>query len=198
MDPAERTHELIERLANLLRAEARLADGGALQPVHLQALAYLARCNRYSDTPGALTEYLGLTKGTVSQTLNVLEREGLLERRGDPADRRRVRLRLTAAGRRVVREAAPPPLLRQAVAALGPEREGRLAADLEELLRALQRAHGGRPFGVCRTCRHFQGGAAGGGRCGLTDEPLSARDAKLLCREACVVSGGAPPARPSH
>ena len=99
MDRAERAHELIERMANLLRAEARRVDG-QLQPVHLQALAYLARCNRYSDTAGALTEYLGLTKGTVSQTLNVLEREGLIAREEDPADRRRVRLRLTPAGRR--------------------------------------------------------------------------------------------------
>lgn len=182
MDSADRAHELLDRLANLLRADGRRVDGG-LQPVHLQTLTYLSRCNRYSDTPGALTEYLGLTKGTVSQTLNVLERDGLIERRADPADGRRVRLALTAAGRARVRAAAPPPVLREAAAALGDAQVGRLADDLEALLRALQRANGGRPFGVCQTCRHFQARDPAGGRCGLTGEPLAERDAIKLCRE---------------
>lgn len=181
MDPTERAHELIERLASVLRAEAR-SDGG-LQPVHLQALTYLARCNRYSDTPGALTEYLGLTKGTVSQTLNVLEREELIAREEDAADRRRVRLALTPAGRARVRAAAPPPVLREALAALEGERAERLARELEDLLRALQRVRGGRTFGVCGTCRHFAPQGGGRGRCGLTGEPLSERDAGKLCRE---------------
>ncbi len=183
MDRAERTHELIERLANLLRAEARRAEGVGLQPVHLQALAYLDRCNRYSDTPSAVTEYLGLTKGTVSQTLNVLEREGLLTRKEDPADRRRVHLRLTASGRRRVRSAAPPAVLREAVAALGERQAAELAGQLVELLRSLQRAQSGRSFGVCGTCRHFQPQAGSGGTCGLTREPLSQQDAAQLCRE---------------
>ena len=36
-------------------------------------LFYLNQANRFSNTPQALTEYLGLTKGTVSQTVLVLE-----------------------------------------------------------------------------------------------------------------------------
>ena len=61
-----------------MRTELRKAGADeALQPVHLQALIYLARANRYSNTPQALAEYLGLTKGTVSQTLLLLDRQGL-------------------------------------------------------------------------------------------------------------------------
>ena len=57
--------DLIERLTSLMRIWNRqhplLAE---LQPIQVSALIYLSRCNRYSDTPLAVTEYLGLTKGT--------------------------------------------------------------------------------------------------------------------------------------
>ena len=55
--------DLIERMAALIRSEERkkCAEFG-LQPVHLQVLDYLSRCNRYSDTPAALTNYLGMTR----------------------------------------------------------------------------------------------------------------------------------------
>ena len=62
--------ELVERLGNLMRAKLRRVSAQMqLQPVHMQALLYLSQANRYSNTPQALTEYLGLTKGTVSQSL---------------------------------------------------------------------------------------------------------------------------------
>src|SRR5258708_13661518 len=71
--------ELVERLGNLMRTELRKSGGDeALQPVHLQALIYLSKANRYSNTPQPLAEYLGLTKGTVSQTLLLLDRRGLI------------------------------------------------------------------------------------------------------------------------
>ena len=49
--------ELVERLGNLMRSELRKAGSDeSLQPVHLQAMIYLARANRYSNTPQALAE----------------------------------------------------------------------------------------------------------------------------------------------
>jgi DNA-binding MarR family transcriptional regulator len=93
--------ELVERLGNLMRTELRKSGSDeSLQPVQLQALIYLSKANRYSNTPQALAEYLGLTKGTVSQTLLLLDRRGLIERFEDEIDRRVVRLRLSAAGER--------------------------------------------------------------------------------------------------
>ncbi len=73
--------QILERLASLLRSESRtmLLEHG-LQPVQFEALQYIANCNRYSDTPMAVTEFLGQTKGTVSQTLKVLEKKGLIEK----------------------------------------------------------------------------------------------------------------------
>src|SRR3954471_23796070 len=79
----------------------------SLQPVHLQALLYLARANRYSNTPQALAEYLGLTKGNVSQTLLLLDRPGVIEGFEDDIDRRVVRLRLSSAGEQFIAESQP-------------------------------------------------------------------------------------------
>lgn len=174
----DRTAELIERLANLMATELRLAAAGhGLLAVHAHVLHYLARCNRYSNTAGALASYLGLTKGTISQSLSVLERRGLIVRRDDPADRRVVRLELTPEGSETAAVLFPPAPWRL----LDDEPE---AADaLEELLRTLQRHHGGRSFGVCSSCRHFLREPAGGFRCALTREPLDARDAAMICRE---------------
>ncbi len=179
----DRAFELLERIGTLLRTDERAAGlPHGLQPVHLQALRYLGRCNRYSDSPAAVAEYLGLTKGTVSQTLKLLEERGLVEKSSDAEDGRRVHLRLTGEGRKLLRGATPPSLLAAAGAALPAADRARLEQGLEALLRALQRENGGQAFGLCGTCRHFQPGPDGA-RCGLTREPLSERDAGLLCRE---------------
>ena len=183
---SDRTWELLERISAVVRAEARAAGlAHGLQPVHLQALSYVARCNRYSDTPASLGEYLGVTKGTASQTLGVLERHGLVSKRMDAEDRRLVRLGLTRAGRRVLDKIVPPPLVRENLAA-----SRTIEGVLEDLLRALQQARGGRAFGVCRTCRHFRRGREGGHRCGLTGEPLSTDEGTRICREHEAADSG--------
>lgn len=179
----DRLYALLERLGNLLRTEERAAGlPHGLQPVHLQALRYLQSCNRYSNTPAALTEYLGLTKGTVSQTLLLLEEKGLLRKEADREDRRVVHLLLTDAGRAVLDDALPPELFKRALAGL-PGGSEALEASLTGLLRSLQAANAQRSFGACGTCKHFKREGPGRYRCGITQEPLSREDSQLLCRE---------------
>jgi MarR family transcriptional regulator, negative regulator of the multidrug operon emrRAB len=184
MEDATRLIELLERLGNLLRTERRLgAHAAGLQPVHLQALAYLARCNRYSNTPAAVTAYLGTTKGTASQSLGVLERAGLVRRRVDPDDRRVTRLQLTPKGARLLGRLLPLPEWEASARTLEPE-QARAAADaLEALLRSRQASRGGRSFGACHTCRHFRREQGGRYRCGLTLEPLTADEGAQICHE---------------
>jgi DNA-binding MarR family transcriptional regulator len=179
----DRLYALLERLGNLLRTEERTAGlRHGLQPVHLQALRYLESCNRYSNTPAALTEYLGLTKGTVSQTLLLLEEKGLLRKEASTEDRRVVHLHLTEAGRAVLDEALPPALFTQVLGGLPGGGEA-LEESLAALLRSLQAANAQRSFGACGTCKHFRREGPGRFRCGLTKEPLSREDSVLLCRE---------------
>lgn len=176
-------YELLERLSNLLRAEEREAGArDSLQPAQLSVLYYLSRCNRYSDTPAAVTEYLGVTKGTASQTVMALDKRGFVEKRPDPGDGRVTRLRLTAAGRRLAAEALPPEVFRDTLGALSPARAAKLEGALRDLLTQLLRARDGRSFGVCKSCRYFRQEAAGF-RCGLTEEPLEPAESEKICRE---------------
>lgn len=172
--------DIAERLGNL--AEARLKALGAphgLQTMHMRVLLYLAAANRYSNTPVAVGEFLGLTKGTVSQSLILLESKGFLIRSPDPCDRRIVRLALTGAGQRVVAQTEDLGRLRAAAAALPLG----LAEGLTRLLRQLQILEGRRSFGQCRTCRHHLAEGDDLWRCGLTGEPLSLSDGERICRE---------------
>ncbi len=179
----EQIHVYIERLANLLRNEMRRAGAEyGLQPVQIEALHYLSICNRYSDTPMGVTEYLGQTKGTISQTLNVLERKGFLTKKTDAKDKRIIRLRLSQAGRKLLRKAIPSAQLSNACKHLGARSQAEISAALLQLLRALQRANGMQSFGVCHTC-HYHRVLDGGFMCGLTHEPLSAAETQLICRE---------------
>lgn len=178
--------ELLERISNLLRNESRVAAQGAgLQPVQLDVLDYLERCNRYSDTPAGVTDFLGLTKGTVSQSILRLEEKGFVEREEDDADRRVSHLKLTAEGRRMARGTWRRSLDAAMQSALEGHggRPGVLGDQLEAVLRAFQRMNEHRSFGVCSSCKFFEERSPKSYRCGLTRERLSMRDSGLICRE---------------
>lgn len=175
--------DILERLCNLLRSEAWMASAKVgLQPIHLHTLRYLAVCNRYSDTPLAVADFLGQSKGSVSQSLKLLAEKGLVARRPDAADRRVVHLAPTPAALKLLALTTREQRISQAAADLDEQARSALDAGLTELLRALQIAHARRVFGVCSGCR-FNERLAGSYRCGLTGEPLSSNDVARICRE---------------
>ena len=176
-------YTLIERIGNLLRNELRTAGAPCeLEPVHWQALDYLGRANAYSNTPIAVADYLGLTKGNVSQRLIALERAGFIKRSPDTKDGRVSHLALTAKGRALLSAQVPPTTWREALGVLPRDTQDTLEQGLSELLRALQRSRNSRSFGVCHTCRLFQREGKQF-RCGLTHEPLAEEQTRKICRE---------------
>lgn len=181
MESAESSTILLERLARILQNETH---AGGLKPTQWEALRYLARANRFSRNPSALTAYLGTTKGTVSQTLNALERKGLLTKKTDPADRRQVDIDLTKKARHLLDE-DPIHLLTDATASLPAGEQAGLTDGLRTVLEEALRRRGGRPFGVCRSCRFFRADDSQGAphRCGLLDVPLSDSDSRQICVE---------------
>ena len=175
--------DLIERMGALIRSEKRRkCTELGLQPVHLQALDYLSRCNKYSDTPATLTSFLGMTKGTVSQTLLLLEKKGYLIKAGDTSDKRKVHLHLTAEGENILQQARPMELFGQAALTLDQNEtiiDGKIFV---QVLTALQKANKSESFGVCKTCRYFTT-TSEGYLCGLTKEALTRSDSEKICRE---------------
>ncbi|MEC9345269.1 MAG: MarR family transcriptional regulator [Pseudomonadota bacterium] len=181
LDHAARIAELIDRLGRLAR-ELQYVDG--LNPAQWEALRYLSRANKYSRTPGACAEFLGSTKGTVSQTVTALESKGLICRTASPRDRRVCLIDLTDEGRRMI--ARDPVLkLEQIAAAMHESETEPMVRGLGRLLAMLQLEMGARPFGTCSACsRHLspdQGCATSTARCGMTGEPLTRDDASRIC-----------------
>jgi MarR family transcriptional regulator, negative regulator of the multidrug operon emrRAB len=178
--------DLIERMAALLRSEERKkCTSLGLQTVHLQALSYVSRCNKYSDTPAALTNFLGMTRGTVSQTLSLLEKKGYLKKTSDTTDRRVVHLALLPEGSAVLEQAKPWELFCQAATLLKQNDTLDYETVYANTLAALQKANGSHSFGLCKTCRFFTTDADGF-VCGLTKEPLSQSDSDKICQEHAV------------
>jgi DNA-binding MarR family transcriptional regulator len=176
----------IERMVALIRSEERRkCTELGLQPVHLQVLDYVSRCNRYSDTPAALANYLGMTRGTVSQTVLLLERNGFIEKITDTQDKRIVHLKLSAEGEAVLEKARPANLFENANAIFSQNEFINHEDSFLNALLALQKANQSQSFGLCRTCEYFTQ-TTDGFTCGLTKQPLSESDSQKICQEHTV------------
>lgn len=175
--------KLVERITALIRSEERrkCAELG-LQQVHLQILDYLARCNRFSDTAAALTNYLGLTKGTISSSLQIMESKGLIVKTVDAVDKRVVHLSLSDKGRELLALACPADLFNRASTLLSHEHDDAVNAAFAQVLAALQRANRSQAFGLCKTCKHFTV-QDDGFMCALTQQSLSVPDSEKICQE---------------
>jgi len=187
-----------ETLAHLLdrlgRAVHNLQFAGGLNPAQWEALRFLSRANRYSRKPSALADYLGTTKGTVSQTVKALEEKGLIRRDVEAKDRRIVRLELSEAGHAML---ANDPLVALSAATMGaPDEVAAATRILSGYVRSLQGQCGMKSFGVCTQCGHFSSDVCDDSpapRCGLTGEPLSDTEIKKICGSCDDQSDGTQP-----
>ena len=172
----------LERLARVMRAREH---DGSLNPAQREALRYLSRANRFSDSPGALTRFLGATKGTISQTIMALERKGYLSKSSRGSSGRSVRLVLTEKGRAALAD-DPWSALAKGAEDLGGKTRRRLHRGLTELLEQELRRAGLESFGSCTSCRYFrekgrEGDAAGPHLCMAFEQPLSADETSRIC-----------------
>jgi len=95
------TSFLLKRLGFAVKDKAMEAyERSGLHPYHHAVLAVLHEGSR--ETQGAIADALGYDRGQLVGLLDELEDRGLVERRRDPADRRRHIVRLTPAGKRAL------------------------------------------------------------------------------------------------
>lgn len=176
--------DLIEYMAALIRSEERKKCAELnLQLVHFQVLEYLSQCNKYSDTPASITNYLGITRGTVSQSLILLEKKELIAKTQDQSDKRVYHIQLLKKGLHILNKAKPTELFKKAAIIL--EKNSSITDGEEifiEALTALQKANQSHSFGICRTCKNFTRTPTGF-FCELTQEKLSKRDSEKICQE---------------
>ena len=174
----------LERLARLMRAREH-EDG--LNPAQWEALRYLDRANGFSNSPGALTQYLSATKGTISQTVMALERKGFISKAAREGEKRSITLLLTPKGKAVLAK-DPWKQLTDGIDDLGGKTRRRLAKGLKELLAGELKRGQLKSFGLCASCRFFRekgrsAETSGPHHCMLLNVALSAADSQRICVE---------------
>jgi DNA-binding MarR family transcriptional regulator len=92
---------LLKRLGYAAKDQAMKAYvATGLHPYHHAVLAVLDEGSR--ETQGAIADALGYDRGQLVGLLDELEERGLVERKRDPADRRRHIVRMTPDGKRTL------------------------------------------------------------------------------------------------
>jgi DNA-binding MarR family transcriptional regulator len=85
------------------RIARRVRQAHSVGDVTLSEVSVLARLNRDgADSPGSLAELERVRPQAMASTLATLEERGLVRRRQDASDGRRVLMRVTDAGRKVL------------------------------------------------------------------------------------------------
>ncbi len=175
--------DLLELMAALIRAaERKHCTEHKLQLVHFNILDYLSLSNKYSDTPAAISNYLGMTRGTVSQSLMLLEERGYLRKLQDEKDKRVFHVQLLEKGHHILNKAKPTALFEKAAIILDKSSDMSQADDFVIVLNSLQKANEGYSFGVCKTCENFTQ-RENGYFCQLTQESLTTLDSEKICQE---------------
>lgn len=177
------TFKLFERISTIIRSEERkkYATVG-LQPIHGQVLEYLSICNSFSDTLVSVAEYLNLTKGTVSQTIQLLQRKGFIEKQQDKEDRRVTHLKLLPLGQSILDEFSSVDLLEQAGFDVPAIHSSLLTDVLKNTITSLQRTSKARTFGKCDSCKYF-GEQENYYHCGGSDHIVYSAEINKICRE---------------
>ncbi len=96
---------LMERLGDCVLKEGHLSSARLLLLIKLVVAERMGHADDISPT--MLSRYSNVSRNTISALLRGLEAQGLIMRALDPADRRRVHIRLTDAGRELVAAQAP-------------------------------------------------------------------------------------------
>jgi len=170
---------MVDSIGNLLRSEEKkFLQPLGLQPIHLHVLMYLSMSNKYSNNPAALTKYLGNTKGTTSQSINVLESKGYLVKEKSNKDKRIVKLYLTEKATEIIKK-----LSFEDSEDFFNDRSMEITENvLTNILKSLQLSNQSMTFGICKTCDFFID-EGDGFRCGLTEEVLHDFEIELVCQE---------------
>ena len=87
-------------------AEGAHLSGHEISQGRFTVLMLLNRCGE-SSTPAELAEEAGVTRATMTGLVDTLEKDELVTRKGDSADRRTVRVKLTASGRKLLDRVLP-------------------------------------------------------------------------------------------
>ena len=171
--------ELVLRLSRVALGEGFVE---ALTSAQWMALRYFCRANRFSRTVSAFAEFHATTRGTASQTVKGLIRQGYLARIPSDTDGRSARINVTEHAKAIMAR-DPFEVVVNAAEALPGRLRGQLVKLLERMLTHVARQRSRPSFGICASCAHLRSGdrRTCGYQCSLLNEPLVAEEIEQIC-----------------
>lgn len=186
-DPPAAIATALAKVSLALRHRAwREAHPRELTPTQGQVLTFLDQ--RAGASLGEVAEALGIRDSTASEAVATLVQKDLLERHRDPADRRRLRLMLSARGRREAATTALwPDFLAAAVGSLSAEEQAVLVRALQKMISSLIEKGHIPTAEMCLRCRYFRPfvhrDTPRPHHCAFVDAPMAESDLRFACPE---------------
>ena len=144
------------------------------------ALRFFSRANRFSRTVSGFADFHATTRGTASQTIKSLVKNGYLLRRPSARDGRSTQFDLTPLASRKLAQDPLEDVVR-AIETLTETQQSRTVAGLRTILGELEKVRAGEGIGVCHLCGHLQADGGSGNRCRLMRESLQSSELEELC-----------------
>lgn len=185
---AYRAYEGLQRVAVALRtSEWERAKAGNLNPTQTAILDVLEGRKSGLSVKKIAAE-LGISQPTATDSINALERKGLVLKSAGSADRRAVNVCISASGLEVRQAGAETGNVAQiAIQALGSSEQEGLLLTLVKMIKQLQDAGAIPVQRMCTTCRYFEPFAHGDTlrphHCKLVDTAFGQADLRIDCRE---------------
>lgn len=178
----------LEQLSLLVRAQSWRKDGTpALPPTQAAVLRMLESPGTHLRA-GQIAERLGISAASLSDSLKTLEAHRWIKRTPDPADRRIVRVQLTAAGTRIANALqCPDQGMGRLVQSLSQADQGALLRVTQLLVHEAQRQGLATGLRTCMGCAFFRPFASGDAAkphvCAYLGTPFGDAELRVDCPE---------------
>lgn len=178
----------LEQLSLLVRAQSWRQDGTpALPPTQAAVLRMLERPGTHLRA-GQIAERLGISAASLSDSLKALEARGWITRLPDPADRRIVRVQLTASGTQIAQQLhCPDQGMGRLVQSLSEADQGALLRVTQLLVHEAQQQGLATGLRTCLGCAFFRPFASGDAAkphiCAYLNAPFGDAELRMDCPE---------------
>lgn len=180
MNKISETTELLDRLARLVHNDHKSSD---LNVTQSQSLYFFSRANKFTANIAGLTHYIdGISKAALSSAVMGLEEKKLIVKRKHPVDGRSAHIVVTAKGQKLL-EKNPLRAIALSIHQLPQDDIQQLHRTLHDILFNTLDNRGGKPFGICRSCRYFKHNQGNPHFCQMIEVDLGKLDIDLICQE---------------
>lgn len=148
----------LERLSEAFRVLLwKQSKEHGLSPIQIQILIFVAYHQSEFCKVSYLAEEFNMTKATISDSVKVLLKKGIIDKQSDPQDTRSYTIHLTAKGREISKHAASfAHELEQAIINLDASEKEMMYTSLTQIINHLVNQNTITVNRMCMSCLHFQ------------------------------------------